>query len=72
MKKTSVYLDDGDARRLAWLAKRERTSQAQIVRRAIAAYDPTDRSFALVDSGEGPGGSVADIPEEELLDGFGS
>ena len=23
-------------------------------------------------SGEGPGGSVADIPEEELLKGFGS
>lgn len=30
-----------------------------------------DRNFALAGCADGPGGSVADIPEEELLEGFG-
>ncbi len=75
VKKTSLYLTDGEVERLRRLARLEHTSQAEIVRRAIARYTPTgppDRNFAMFDSGEGDGRSVADIPEEELLEGFGS
>lgn len=76
MRKTSVYLSDEDRRRLATLARREGTSQAQVIRRAIASYVPRrvegSGGFALARSGEGPGGSIADVPEEELLEGFGS
>ena len=32
---------------------------------------PRLRTFAMIGIGEGPGGSIADIPEEELLKGFG-
>ncbi len=75
MKKTSLYLSDAELRRLRRLAQLEKTSQAEIVRRAIARYTPegtADRNFALFNSGAGDGRSVADIPEEELLEGFGS
>lgn len=76
VRKTSVYLSDEDRRRLATLAKRERTSQAQVIRRAIASYVPRrvegGGGFALARSGEGPGGSIADVPEDELVEGFGS
>ena len=75
MKKTSIYLDDADLERLRRLALREGRSQADIVREALAAYESRckpDRNFALTGSWEGDGTSVADIPEEELLRGFGS
>lgn len=75
MHKTSVYLTDDEVARLAALAAREGTSQAEVVRRAIRAYEPMgrgDRNFAVVGCAEGPGGSIADIAEEELLEGFGS
>ena len=74
MKKTSLYLDEADVERLRRLAKREGRSQAEIVRAAIAAYESRlepDRKFALAASWAGDGSSVADIPEEELLRGFG-
>lgn len=74
MRKTSVYLSDVDSRRLADAARREGRPQAEIIRAAIAAYAPAlppDRDFALFRSGRGDGTSVADIPEEELLEGFG-
>lgn len=74
MKKTSVYLGDREVERLAWLAEREGTSEAEIVRRAIFAYEPTrngDRSFAGAASFDGPGDSIADYDEDELLQGFG-
>ena len=73
MKKTSVYLSDAEVSRLIRLARSEKTTQADIIRRAIAAYVPPqfDRDFALIGSGRGPGGSVADVPDEELLKGFG-
>ena len=74
MKKTSVYLSEAEARRLAELSALERRSQAEIIRAAIGEYLPKgspDRDFAMARSGRGPGGSVADIPEEELLEGFG-
>jgi len=74
MKKTSVYLRPEDKARLDWLAEREHASEAEIIRRAIASYVPSappDRSFIGARSGDGPGTSIADIPEEELLRGFG-
>ena len=74
VQKTSVYLTDEEISRLSWLAKREGTSQAEVIRRAIRVYQPErqgDRDFALVGVAEGPGGSVADLTEDELLDGFG-
>jgi predicted DNA-binding protein len=78
MRKTSVYLADEQAQRLARLARQEGRSQAQILRAAIAAYQPTgskDRSFALadgfarVDRDTRP---ISEIPEQELLRGFGA
>ena len=75
MKKISLYLDDADLARLERLALREGRSRAEIVRAAIAAYEERcspDRAFALAGAWEGDGTSVADIPEEELLRGFGS
>jgi hypothetical protein len=74
MEKTSVYLTDLERRRLARLARAERVSQAEVIRRAILAYEPhavADRRFALAGSYDGPGGSIADIPEEEALRGMG-
>lgn len=74
VRKTSVYLDDADARRLAGLAQREGVSQASLLRRAIRAYVPearADRSFALDGSGEGPGDSIADLDADALFEGFG-
>lgn len=75
MNKTSVYLSDQESARLASLAIREGTSQAEVIRRAIRSYEPKarmDRNFAMVGIADGPGDSVADLSEEELLDGFGS
>jgi predicted transcriptional regulator len=75
VRKTSVYLNDDEVARLASLAEREGTSQAEVLRRAIRRYEPErrgDRTFSLVGSAEGPGGSVADLTEEELLEGFGT
>jgi predicted DNA-binding protein len=74
MKKTSLYLDEADLERLRRLARREGRSQAEIVRAAIAAYEAQlteDRAFALTAAWEDDGTSVADVPEEELLRGFG-
>jgi hypothetical protein len=75
VQKTSVYLRPEEVARLATLAEREGTSQAEIIRRAIRSYEPAvsdDRNFALVGSGEGPGDSIAAYSEDELLDGFGT
>ena len=74
MRKTSVYLSEAESDRLAWLAEREGTSQARIIRQAIAAYEPErvgDRNFIGAGSFDGPGHSVADYEEDELLQGFG-
>ena len=74
MRKTSVYLTQDDERLLARLAEREGSSQAEVLRRAVRAYGTivvADRDFAVAASADGPGDSVADIPEEELLAGFG-
>jgi 2-polyprenyl-6-methoxyphenol hydroxylase-like FAD-dependent oxidoreductase len=74
MKKTSIYLDEVDVARLQRLAAIEGRSQAEIIRAALAAYEESikpDRNFALTGSWAGDGTSAADIPEEELLRGFG-
>jgi hypothetical protein len=73
--KTSVYLNADEIARLATLAEREGASQAEVIRRAIRLYEPQrrgDRNFSLAGSADGPGGSVADLNEDELLEGFGS
>jgi hypothetical protein len=75
MKKTSLYLDDGDVERVRRLAQREGRSQADVVRAALAAYESqlvAQRQFSLTGSAEGDGQSVADLPEEDLLQGFGN
>jgi predicted transcriptional regulator len=74
VRKTSVYLSESLLRRLKRLARVERTSEAEVLRRAIAAYVPDVEAgpFALARSGEGPGTSIAEVSEDELLEGFGS
>jgi predicted transcriptional regulator len=76
MKKTSVYLTDAEVERLADLAHQERRPQAEILRDAIAQYQPKgspDRDFAVARSGRSSDpGSIAEISEEELLKDFGS
>ena len=74
MHKTSVYLTSEEIARLAALADREGTSKAEVIRRAIRLYEPErkgDRNFALIGIADGPGGSIADVPEGVLLEGFG-
>jgi hypothetical protein len=74
VEKTSVYLEQKDLDRLARLAGQERVSQAEVIRRAIASYVPmgaAGRGFALAAVADGDGTSVLDVPEEELLAGFG-
>jgi hypothetical protein len=75
VKKTSLYLDDGDVERVRRLAQREGRSQADVVRAALAAYESqlvAQRRFSLTGCAEGDGQSVADLPEEDLLQGFGN
>jgi predicted DNA-binding protein len=68
MRRTSIYLSDEQADRLARLAKAEGRSQAEIVREAISSYRPRlrqDRDFALagnferIDPGSRP---ISEIP----------
>ncbi len=78
MRKTSVYLDEQQAERLARLARQEGRSQAEILREAVAAYQPVasrDRQFALAAGFpriDGDPRAISQIPERELLEGFGS
>lgn len=75
MRKTSVYLDERLAERLASLARQEGRSQAEVLREAIAAYQPrasVDRDLAIDGCATGAGDSVADLDEAELLRGFGA
>ena len=77
VRKTSVYLNDEQAERLARLARQEGRSQAEILREAVAAYQPPpsrDREFALAAGFrriDGDARPISEIPERELLDGFG-
>jgi predicted transcriptional regulator len=77
MRKTSVYLDDKQARRLARLSRTEGRPQSQIIREAIAEYEPPprgDRNFALAGQFkriDNDPRSISEIPEGELMRGFG-
>jgi predicted transcriptional regulator len=77
MRKTSVYLNAEQAERLARLARDEGRSQAEILRDAIERYEsppPGDRGFSIaagfrrIDADPRP---ISEIPERELLEGFG-
>ena len=75
MRKTSIYLDDSDVERLRRLSADEGRSQAEIVRAALSVYEQAraaSREFALDGAWAGDGSSVADVPEEDLLAGFGA
>ena len=73
VRKTSVYLSDEDRARLARLAKARGKSHAEIVREGLQALEreAPDRDFALAGMVSVPGTSAREIPEEELLKGFG-
>ncbi len=74
MRKTSVYLSEVQAERLARLSKQQRRPQAEIIRDAIAAYAaprPEERRFSLDGVVVGDGATIADVDEDELLRGFG-
>jgi predicted transcriptional regulator len=73
VKKTSVYLTEREEARLERLSRALGRTKAAIIREAIATYEPVppDREFRMAGAGHGPGDSVADLTEEELLDGFG-
>jgi hypothetical protein len=73
MKKTSVYLTQDQVDRLKRIARAEQRSEAEVVRAAIDSYpEPASKRRILAYKvGRGPGGSIADIPEEEYLKGFG-
>lgn len=77
MRKTSVYLTERESARLAELARSEGRSQAEIIREAITAYVPAGTAhgefalaagFSRIDDDPRP---ISEIPEDELLDGFG-
>ncbi|HWD76580.1 MAG TPA: CopG family transcriptional regulator [Solirubrobacteraceae bacterium] len=77
MRKTSVYLSERESRRLVELARVEGRSQAEIIREAITAYVPAangDSDFALAAGfarRDDDPRLISEIPEDELLDGFG-
>ncbi len=75
VRKTSVYLSEAQAERLARLSEQQGRPQAQIIRDAIAAYAAAarsgDRRFSVDGVVEGDGTSVADVGDDDLLQGFG-
>lgn len=74
MDKTSVYLGIEERHRLEVLSRIEQVSQAEIIRRAIRAYEARgapDRDLAMTGTFDGTGGAVAEVSESELLAGFG-
>jgi len=78
MRKTSVCLDERRAARLARVAQQEGRSQAEVLREAIDAYHPKpsrDRDFALAagfERGDAESRPISQIPDEQLLEGFGA
>lgn len=77
MRKTSIYLNDEQADRLARLARAEGRPQAEIVREAISCYRPApkrDRNFAIAGNFkriDTDARSISEMPEDELMRGFG-
>ena len=74
MKQYTITLDDEQAERLQRMAATEMKSEEQLLHDLIARYaveSGHERVLAMDGIVHGPGGSVADIPEEELMKGFG-
>ena len=75
MKPYTIMLDDESIERLKRMAETEMKTEDQFVARLLEKYaiqSGHERPpFAMEGAGRGPGGSVADIPEDELLKGFG-
>lgn len=77
MRKTSIYLSDEQADRLARLAQAENRSRAEIIREAISSYRPRprqDRNFAVAGNFERippDSPSISEISKGNLLRGFG-
>jgi predicted DNA-binding protein len=76
-RKTSVYLEPSQRKHLQALAKRTGRPQSQLIREAIEKYEPgppADRTFALAAGFERIDSDprrISEIPDVELLDGFG-
>ena len=69
-----VDLDDDDVHWLRDVADTLGRSEDEVIRAAVRHYIGSSRRprrFEMIGTVEGDGTSVADIPEEELLKGFG-
>ena len=74
MKQYTIMLDDEQVERLKRMAETEMKSEDQLIADIIKRYaveSGHERVFAMFGAGRGPGGSVADIPDDELMKGFG-
>jgi hypothetical protein len=75
MKKASVALSDEDMLKLKLVAQMEGRSLAEIIREALRLYasrvDTPPREFLMEGVAEGPGDSIFDLSEEEVMAGFG-
>jgi predicted DNA-binding protein len=77
MRKTSLYLSDNDSERLRRVAEREGRSQSEVVRLALAEYEAVRARtegfalFAVPATALADARSIAEIPDEELMEGFG-
>jgi hypothetical protein len=69
---TNADGNDREIERLDALARRTGRPRAELVREAIAAYDPQPPGeLSFVGAGAGDGTSVGDLEREDLLEGFG-
>ena len=74
MKQYTVTLDDEQVERLKRMAATEMKTEDQLIADLIKRYaveSGHERALAMDGIVHGPGGSVADIPEDELMEGFG-
>jgi hypothetical protein len=74
MAQHSVSIDDETKERLQRMAETEMKSEEQLLHDVLKRYavdSGHERVFAMDGAGRGPGGSVADIPDDELMEGFG-
>jgi hypothetical protein len=70
-QKTSVYLDPEQVSKLKRISRRTCRPPAEIIREAIDRLPETGTDYAIFDSYDGDGTSIADIPRRERLRGFG-
>ena len=74
MEQARVHLTEAKTDVLSALTEREGRSKASVLRAALAAYEAqtfVPRYFSLDGCVTGDGTSIADVPDEELLKGFG-